>query len=69
MRFILGVLLMTLLSSWVTAQPPPTNEWVNFLSANTTLDVSPIPVGAVVDAYDPDGVWCGTFTVHTAGEY
>lgn len=69
MRFILGVLLMTLLSSWVTAQPPPTNEWVNFLSANTTLDGSPIPVGAVVDAYDPDGVWCGTFTVHTAGEY
>ncbi len=51
------------------AQPVPTNEWVNFFSTNTTYDGSPVPVGAVVDAYDPDGVWCGTFTVHTSGQY
>ena len=63
------VFLLTLAGNLVLAQPLPTNEWVNFLSSNTTLDGSPVPVGAVVNAYDPDGVWCGTFTVHTTGEY
>ncbi|NOY88927.1 MAG: T9SS type A sorting domain-containing protein [FCB group bacterium] len=35
---------------------------------NTYLD-APLPVGSVIDAYDPDGVRCGTFTVTEAGKY
>ncbi|MCK4640443.1 MAG: T9SS type A sorting domain-containing protein, partial [Candidatus Marinimicrobia bacterium] len=63
------VVLAILLISSLNAEVIPTNEWVNFFSANTTFDGSPIPVGAVVNAYDPDGVLCGTFTVHTQGQY
>jgi len=29
----------------------------------------PAPVGSVIDAYDPDGIHCGTWTVATAGEF
>ena len=53
----------------VEADVTPTNEWVNFLSSNTSFQGNPAPVGAVVDVYDPDGVHCGTFTVNTAGRY
>ena len=64
----LGI-LMLLLFSFLNAEVIPTNEWVNFFSSSTTFDGSPVPVGAVIEAYDPDGVLCGTFTVHTAGQY
>jgi len=47
----------------------PTNQWVNFYSANTTFLGQPVPVGAYIAAYDPDGVQCGEFTVTTEGEY
>ncbi|MEE9166151.1 MAG: FlgD immunoglobulin-like domain containing protein [Candidatus Neomarinimicrobiota bacterium] len=52
------------------AQVTPTNQWVDFYSSNTiVLNGGPIAVGAVVDAYDPDGVHCGTYTVDTEGSY
>ncbi len=47
----------------------PTNTWVNFYCSNNTFKNSPLPVGSVVEAYDPDGIKCGEFVVHTAGEY
>ncbi|MGQ9715431.1 MAG: hypothetical protein ACUVST_11820, partial [Anaerolineae bacterium] len=47
----------------------PTNEWVNFWSTNTTLHGAPVPVGAVVQAFDPTGVPCGVYTVTMAGSY
>ena len=47
----------------------PTNQWVNFHSANTTFLGEPVPVGAVIAAFDPDGVQCGEFTVATEGKY
>ena len=34
---------------------------------STTFQGAPIPVGAVIDAYDPDGVHCGTVTVGDNG--
>lgn len=43
-------------------------EWVN-LHGTITLYGLPAPMGTVVDAYDPDGVHCGEFEVHTAGIY
>ncbi len=47
----------------------PTNQWVNFHSTNTTFLGQPVPVGAVIAAFDPQGVQCGEFTVTTEGKY
>ncbi|MBD3383149.1 MAG: T9SS type A sorting domain-containing protein [candidate division Zixibacteria bacterium] len=46
-----------------------TPEWINVFSDYTLLNGEPIPVGAKIDAYDPDGIHCGTFVVHTPGHY
>jgi PKD repeat protein len=47
----------------------PTDEWVNFYCHNNLYMGEPMPIGSVIDAYDPDGVHCGTFTVDDAGAY
>jgi len=44
-------------------------EWVNFYGTSSVYDGAPLPVGAVVVAWSPDGVQCGSFTVTTAGSY
>ena len=49
--------------------PITTNLWVDFYGTNSFFSGGPLPIGAVVRAYDPDGVLCGQFTVHTAGQY
>jgi hypothetical protein len=64
---ILG--LIVLFPVLLSAQPIPTNEWVNFFSTSSSFNDEPIQAGSVVDAYDPDGVWCGSFTVTTTGQY
>ena len=48
-----------------------TNDWCDFYSYTmvTTLNGEPVPVGSVVDAFDPQGVHCGTSTVSTAGQW
>jgi len=46
----------------------PTNSWVNVYGSSVTVDGSPIPVGAIVDAVTEDGTICGTFVVHTSGQ-
>lgn len=58
-----------LLAGFVDAQILPTNEWVNFFSQNTSVKGMPASVGTIIDAYDPDSVHCGSFTVRTLGEY
>ena len=55
----------------IREQVIPTNEWVSFWGDNCVVngfDV-PVPVGAVVRAYDPQGTLCGQFTVTTEGTY
>jgi hypothetical protein len=47
----------------------PTDQWVNFYCEFNTLRGEPFPVGTVIDAYDPDGVHCGSFTVQETGAY
>jgi hypothetical protein len=47
----------------------PTTSWVNFYSLESTLDGQPLPVGAVIRAYDAQGVACGEFSVTRAGWY
>ncbi len=44
----------------------PTNVWADY-SGSVTLNGQPAPVGTVVDAFDPQGVHCGTFTVGISG--
>ena len=58
-----------LLTNPVNAQVIPTDEWVTFYSRNTIFQGGPVPAGAVVEAFDPDSVLCGSFTVTTEGEY
>ena len=43
----------------------PTTFWS--WQGNSKLDGSSVPVGTLIEAYDPDGVLCGSFTVVTAG--
>ena len=47
----------------------PTYEWVNFYCNTNTYRGEPLPIGSVVDAYDPDGVHCGSFYVTVPGQY
>ena len=47
----------------------PTTSWMNFYSLESTLDGQPLPVGAAIRAYDPQGVACGEFSVTHAGWY
>ncbi len=57
---------------WSQAAPRvviPTNDWCDFYSLSTLLDGASAPVGAVVNAYDPQGVHCGTFTMTVAGQW
>ncbi len=62
------VLILTLTHSSARAANSP--EWVNFFSSNTTTFLGqPVPVGAVIAAFDPQGVQCGEFTVVAEGKY
>ncbi|MGQ9516673.1 MAG: golvesin C-terminal-like domain-containing protein, partial [Anaerolineae bacterium] len=57
------------LSASTTAQVTPTNRWANFYGLASTLDGAPLPIGAVIRAYDPDGVNCGEWEVNSEGVY
>ena len=55
-----------------TAYPSPVYpslEWVNFYGDIRLADGSVVNYGTVVDAYDPDGVRCGSYFVTTPGRY
>jgi hypothetical protein len=47
----------------------PSTEWVNFYGQVTLSTGDPAPYGSRVDAYDPDGVRCGTYYVTIPGQY
>ncbi len=47
----------------------PTNEWVEFYCELNTYKGVPLPVGSVIDAFDPDGDHVGTWFVSVAGAY
>jgi hypothetical protein len=46
-----------------------TNIQVDFYSPNSTVLGNPVPVGAYVAVFDPQGAQCGQFTVERAGWY
>jgi len=63
------VLVLTLACGSAVAGVGDSPEWVNFFSDNTTFLGEPVPVGAVIAAFDPQGVQCGQFTVGEKGKY
>lgn len=55
------------------ADPIPTNTWTSFYDNATTYNGQLVPVGSVIEAFDPDNVNCGKFivgsVVDSAGVY
>jgi len=47
----------------------PTMEWASFRGSATVYNGNSVPVGSIVDAYDPDGAHCGTYVVNSPGKY
>jgi hypothetical protein len=70
-KTLVGSLLFVLiLSAGLSAQGViPTNEWINLYGDQCLLNGSPLPVGAIIDAFDPDGVHCGRWIVTEVGTY
>ncbi len=67
---VLAAIMASPASEAITLQEVTlSNEWVNFYSSRSYLHGEPVPVGAVVRAYDPTGVLAGEFTVTQAGWY
>ena len=62
-------LLVFALGATSFAQVTPTPFFTNFYDSTSTFNGSLLPVGSIVDAYDPDGIHCGTFTVQTLGHF
>jgi hypothetical protein len=63
------VLVLTLAYSSIQVSGNPGPEWVNFFSANSWYLGEPVPVDAVIAAFDPQGVKCGECTVTEEGKY
>lgn len=47
----------------------PTTEWINLYGTESTWNGEPLPVGATVAVYRPDGVKCGEMVVTVEGWY
>jgi len=66
---LISVPLLILTLAYGLARAGGSPEWVNFFSSNTTFLGQPVPVGAVIAAFDPQGVKCGQCTVEVEGKY
>jgi hypothetical protein len=66
----LTCLLVTLQTAQSEDELHPTNLWVDFVgTGESTLAGQPLPVGAVVRAYNPSGVLAGRTEVTLSGWY
>ncbi len=67
----LALLVMCLGAFYVHGQGNvlPTNRWMDLYSMNSTYLGRPLQPGDYVAVFDPQGVQCGEFTVHTEGYY
>lgn len=52
-----------MLTAAASADVIPTNK-AGFYGGNAYINGNPAPIGTVIDAYDPDGVHCGTWTIN-----
>jgi parallel beta-helix repeat protein len=49
--------------------PMPTNAWIILYCQHAMLDSMVLPMGSVLNAYDPQGVLCGQITVQDSGKF
>ncbi|NIS16657.1 MAG: T9SS type A sorting domain-containing protein [candidate division Zixibacteria bacterium] len=49
--------------------PTPTDKWINAYGDSCLLNGQPLPVGAIIQAYDQDGILCGKDIVREARHY
>ncbi len=66
-KLLLCCSILALFTSSLFANPQAP-EWVDFYG-NVTVNGIAAPIGTVVEAYDPDGVMCGSYTVLSTGIY
>lgn len=59
--------LLGLGASGVGGDSPP--QWIDIYSVGSSFDGEPLPVGAIVAVFDPQGVQCGCAEVDTEGHY
>jgi len=53
----------------VAAQVVPTNRWVSVYSEFSLFNGQPVPVGAVIEVYDAQGILCGSAEVPDPGRF
>jgi hypothetical protein len=73
-RSLFLIILFTLiLTRYVRAEDPPpvtpTSQWVSFWSDSCYADGTPLSADAVIEAFDPQNVLCGSFRVSSSGCY
>ena len=74
-RFHIPVWLLILLLGGTTilvaaaSNVSPTNQWIDIYSTHSVFDGHPLQTGDYVAVFDPSGVQCGEFTVHTESYY
>lgn len=68
-RLVLMLLATGIVAATAHAQPIATNVWADFGSTATTINGALMPVGSIVQAFDPQGVLCGQATVTVVGKY
>lgn len=64
LKTVLAGVLVFLFTVGVNAQSTP---WACFFAGTCIYNGQPAPVGTIIKAYDPDGVNCGNWIVHTSG--
>jgi len=64
---IAALSMILFMPSW--GEVIPTSVWADFFGSSTLYNGSPVPAGSIIDAYDPDGLHCGTTIASTAGKY
>lgn len=67
---VCGVFAAALILGGSAAALTPSQYWRDYYSpSSSSPDGRPLAVGSLVQVFDPDGVECGRFVTHTAGEY
>jgi hypothetical protein len=62
-----AVLLGGLILLFTIGAQAQSTPWACFFAGTASYNGIPAPVGTVIDAYDPDGIHCGSWIVNAAG--
>lgn len=57
-------------SNFPETKKSPTDQWINiYCSSGTLINGQPLAEGAIITAFDPDGVICGIDTIDMDGQF